>query len=311
MIIQPTVIKQHPLTSLLMLIALALVCGILSGFIALLIVLIRPDVVSLGADIMQSMTANEMRLIQAVSATGTFVLPPILLQMVEHRRGIRYFGTVKNTHLYGVVLVFILLSVSNPFIAWLDEINHMLRLPDSLRYVQEWMYLKEAELARLTRLILQMDGPAALIYNLIVIALIAAIGEELMFRGALMNIFMRMLKNPHLAIWLTAVIFSAIHFQFLGFLPRMLLGAMFGYLFYWSGNLVYPVLAHFCNNAVAVVFAYYLQQQGRSLDELDAISKSPAYMTILSAIFMVFLLLVFKRRYQRTTKSLNNEQGLG
>ena len=89
--------------------------------------------------------------------------------------------------------------------------------------------------------------------NIVVIAVLASVTEEFIFRGALFSILRKSIRNPHVTIWLIAVIFSAIHFQFFGFLPRMLLGAYLGYLLYWTKNIWIPVTAHFLHNATAVV----------------------------------------------------------
>ena len=108
---------------------------------------------------------------------------------------------------------------------------------------------------------LTVDTFGGLLFNLLVIALIPAVGEELTFRGVLQQSLTRGLKNPHVAIFLSAAIFSFIHFQFLGFLPRMFLGILLGYMFYVSGSLWTSILMHFVNNGAAVVL-YYLNHKG-------------------------------------------------
>ena len=87
------------------------------------------------------------------------------------------------------------------------------------------------------------------------VAMIPAIGEELLFRGVLQKQLIKGLGNAHVAIILTAVIFSAFHLQFLGFFSRALLGMLFGYLYYWSKNMWYPILTHFTNNGLALLLA--------------------------------------------------------
>jgi membrane protease YdiL (CAAX protease family) len=101
-----------------------------------------------------------------------------------------------------------------------------------------------------------MNHLGDLLLNLLVIAIVPAIGEELLFRGYLQQSFSNWLSNPHVAIIVTAVLFSAIHLHFQAFLPRFILGVLLGYLFYWSGSLWLPILAHFANNAQAVIISY-------------------------------------------------------
>ena len=84
-------------------------------------------------------------------------------------------------------------------------------------------------------------------------AVAAGITEEFLFRGALQRIIGKWTYNHHIIIWSAAIIFSTFHMQFFGFLPRMLLGAYFGYLLYWTRNIWIPVFAHFVNNAIAVI----------------------------------------------------------
>ncbi|TAF81977.1 MAG: CPBP family intramembrane metalloprotease, partial [Sphingobacteriales bacterium] len=122
---------------------------------------------------------------------------------------------------------------------------------------------------------------------LLMIAILPAIGEELFFRGTIQNIFTALFKNPHVAVWLTAILFSAIHLQFYGFLPRMFLGALFGYLFIWGKSIWLPILGHFLNNGFAVIMAFRLQQEGKSISELDN-AFSPSWYAILCSIVFTF-----------------------
>lgn len=128
------------------------------------------------------------------------------------------------------------------------------------------MKSSEEQAARITEAFLIMTSPSELLFNLFMIALIPAIGEELLFRGIVQNIFSRWLKNNHAAIWLSALLFSAMHMQFYGFIPRLMLGVMLGYLLVWSGNIWWPIIAHFVNNAAAVIFSYLFQNNFSNFD---------------------------------------------
>lgn len=105
----------------------------------------------------------------------------------------------------------------------------------------------------------------------------------------------RATKNPHVAIWIAAFIFSAIHFQFFGFVPRMLLGALFGYLYYWSGNLWIPMLAHFFNNGIQIVAMYYVNNKILDIDpEVETAAPWP---TVAAGVIISGVLLYFLRRF--------------
>src|SRR5690606_18849509 len=131
-------------------------------------------------------------------------------------------------------------------------------------------YLKEKEeLAKtLTGVFLQMHGWLDVFYTIIIIAVIPAIGEELLFRGVLQTEFHKMTKNGHLAVWIAAAIFSFIHFQFYGFLPRLFLGAILGYIYLFSHNLWLPIFGHFANNAFGVLWIY-LENKGTFPNESE------------------------------------------
>ena len=133
-----------------------------------------------------------------------------------------------------------------------------------------------------------MDSPAELFFNLLVVALIPAVAEEMIFRGIVQQTLESWLKNPIYAVWVAAAVFSFIHFQFEGFLPRMVLGLVLGYLYYWTRNLWIPILAHFVNNGVQVVAAYFMPEQLESL-EPEAMGSSVAIAGIISLVLTIFV----------------------
>ncbi len=298
-------IKRNPYVSLFTLIGLTVLCGLIFSILSIFLVLLIPGTkASLSAGI-ESLNADSLRLMQFISALGTFIVPPVCLQLIEKKKGICYFGTMRNTRFTLLAITLGILVFANPFIDWLDQLNHLIHLPESFAALEQWMYAKEQELAQLTNTFLITNSVGDLIANLVVIALVAAVGEELMFRGALMNIFQRVFKNPHIAILITAFIFSAIHLQFLGFLPRLFLGITLGYLFYWSDNIIYPIVAHFCNNSLVVIVAWWLQRQGRSLDELSSVTHSPLYISLLSIIFTILIFAIFRKIALRDNKKIH------
>lgn len=131
-----------------------------------------------------------------------------------------------------------------------------------------WAREMEASAAGLTENLLRMESPGELVFTLLVIAVIPAIGEELVYRGLLQNKLMERL-NPHVAIWVAALIFSAFHLQLEGLLPRMLLGAILGYAFYWTQNLWVPIIAHFFLNGIQVIVPYFYK------DAIEQMSSQP------------------------------------
>jgi len=123
-----------------------------------------------------------------------------------------------------------------------------------------------------------------------------AIGEELYFRGSLQGILQQW-KGIRISIWITAIIFSTIHFQFYGFVPRMLMGAFFGYLLFWSENMWLPIVAHFTNNVLAIIF-YYLKFNGFKVPDIDSIGiGNTMWIGLVSGAIGIFCIYQFKRRF--------------
>lgn len=191
-------------------------------------------------------------------------------------------------------IVVIFMVVNSVFIEW----NSSVDFPPFADEFENWARDREEEAGELTAFLTQFGSTGQLILALIVIAVLPAVGEEIVFRGLIQNELMRGTRNIHLSIWFAAFLFSAIHLQFFGFIPRMLLGALFGYLYYWSGNLLIAIIAHFVNNAVSVI-ALYFHQQGTLTFNLESPESAPMSMVILSAALTVGLLYYFYNFYQQ------------
>jgi len=214
---------------------------------------------------------NSLKLFQLVQSIGMFILPPLILAYFWSDKPLVYLQLTKKinpTHA-GFIIIFIVLAI--PFVNLLTELNQQMVLPASFSGLESWMKASEVQALQLTEQMLNVHHISGLLFNIFLIAIIPALGEELFFRGALQRIFNEW-KGVKTAIWITAFIFSAIHLQFYGFLPRLLLGAFFGYLLFWSGSLWLPILAHFTNNLIAVIF-YYLKNNGYPLTDIDTIGK--------------------------------------
>lgn len=148
-----------------------------------------------------------------------------------------------------------------------------------------------------TKAILQMDDLPGFLLNMLIIAILPALGEELAFRGVLQNQLAKSFKNIHLAVWVGALLFSAYHMQFYGFIPRMLMGALFGYLVIWTGSLWPSILAHLMNNGTAVYIAWEAQQNPDfNRDELLASSQMPELPWIAGGAVVFALSIFFIRR---------------
>ncbi len=150
----------------------------------------------------------------------------------------------------------ITLLVGMPLMEYIIKWNESIILPAGFEETEKWMRASETQLAELTKFLVDFHSPIDFVVGLAVIAGLAALGEELFFRGVLQTLFERYIGNYHVAIWMSAGIFSFIHFQFFGFFPRLLLGAFFGYLYVWNRNIWIPIAAHFFNNGWTLTMHY-------------------------------------------------------
>jgi hypothetical protein len=156
-----------------------------------------------------------------------------------------------------MLVAFFIMFAASPLMEYLTNLNQKMVLPPFLK----WMRDSEDQAEKLTTALLQMDTVWSMLFNLIFIGLLTAIVEEFMFRGCMQTIFEKWFKNKHVAIWVTAILFSAFHMEFFGFLPRMFLGAVFGYFVVYSGSIWPAVWGHFINNGTAVVATYLYQHK--------------------------------------------------
>lgn len=256
-----------------------------------------------------------LRVVQIFSTIGMFIFPAWWYAKRSGFRPADFFKLNTPVFFYLFVLSVLLLYFSVPFLQWTIDINNQLHLPSFLGSLESWMRRQEDQLMILTQQFLTMPHWTDLALNLFMIALLPALGEELFFRGCLQPIFTRFTKNYHIAVWLTAIVFSAIHLQFYGFLPRMLLGALLGYLFVYGKSLWYPICGHFINNASAVLATYVFQHRGLSVAQAmkqDSVPRGQFYAVavILSAIITLFLLYRFYQISQKRGLYPNDENQL-
>ena len=209
---------------------------------------------------------NFVRWIAVLSQVFTFLVPGLALAFIFFRTDwLSFLGLKKGVAIPWLLAGMLLMLISMPFVEFLYEINRQIPLPD-------WVLGMESNTENLIRNLLVTDHFYELIFNLVLIAILPAIGEEIFFRGIVQKQLSTFFANPILGIWVAAFLFSAIHFQFQGFLPRLWLGAILGYLFYWTGSLWAPIAAHFANNASQVLLIYLYNQH---VTELNIQEENP------------------------------------
>lgn len=228
-------------------------------------------------------------ILQASSHLFTFLIPSLLYWVWAERKKLSEFCLQSRESYRDVLPIFLLTVVLMPFTALVAEWNESMKLPKALAGLESWMKENETMLGQLTDFLMSFKTPGELIIAVIVIAVIPAIGEEVLFRGILQRKLAEHWANIHVAIWVTAAIFSAIHFQFYGFIPRLILGAMFGYLYFWTGRLSMAIFAHFVNNGVTVILLW-MHKQGMIGFDIDSADAVPLWAAILSLAVSAILL---------------------
>ena len=244
-------------------------------------------------------STGALLLFQGLQAFGVFIIPALCMRYlwgiqpsaISHQQSAVSHQRSGLLALLGVGIMVTAIPLINSMVAW----NESIRLPESLRGLEQWIQQTEAQAELLLQGFLTYKNGAwqVLLLNLLVLAILPGIGEELAFRGVLQSLF----RNRHVAVWVTAFVFSFVHFQFYGFIPRLLLGALFGYVLLWSGQLGPCMLMHATNNALSVL-AFYLGTYRWHLSqaEIDAIGTQHTWwLTLVCTPVLLLLIYLFRR----------------
>jgi hypothetical protein len=280
---QNTTVKPEnsPFVQMLLLLLIAFGGLVLFGILGIVVVYFHSGFEGLKAAAASDIRyVNDFKILLVAQQLGLFLAPAVLLAILERQKLSGFYGL--QLPKAGLLLWVALLSVCwMPIMGLVMEWNQNVVFPPFLKGLENWMRSMENAGAKTTEAILKMNDIGDFVINLLVIAVTPAICEEFIFRGAIQRTIFRIKTNPHVAIWISAAIFSTIHFQFFGFFPRLFLGAAFGYIYFWTGSIWYAVFAHFLNNAYAVCVAYYLQLRNQSYSDTDDMNL-PFYGYIIS-----------------------------
>ena len=240
-----------------------------------------------------------LKFLQVLYSIGLFLVPAILSGFLIQRNTWKYLKADRISNYWVIILVIALMVISIPWINFTSFLNERVSLPERWGDLMERIRENDANSWDLMKAYLQTENIGGLLINVFMVALIPALGEEFLFRGIIQRILTEWFRNEHLAIWIAALIFSLMHYQFLGLIPRVMLGALYGYLFVWTGSIWLAVLAHFINNAVAVIY-YYIFYQGTLEVEPDHIGlEENALLMIITSVMLTFLLLAVIQKQRK------------
>ncbi|OEK05843.1 CPBP family intramembrane glutamic endopeptidase [Roseivirga misakiensis] len=232
----------------------------------------------------------------------TFITPYVYIRAIARKN----LNALSNES--GVQLPLVLATVVGTFCflflnAYFIEWNANIKFPEFMSGFEDWARDLEDQLAESTEKFTNFQNFTQFLFGFVVIAILPGIGEELLFRGVLQNSLHRWTKNAHVAIWVSAFIFGAIHLQFYGLVPRMLLGAVFGYLYFWSGNIWYPIISHIANNGFAVIAVYYSQVDDTA-PNLDDTEAFPIGLQIGGSLIFFAFMFFFRNHYIKQKETI-------
>ena len=229
---------------------------------------------------------DAMKLFQFFNAIGVFIIPSILFLHFRGKSFYTYLKINSSVCFKGLLSIFIMALAMIPVANFLGALNTKLPLPEFLSFLNEI----EDQTLLITEQFLIMDTPIDLFLMLGLIGFVAAVSEELLFRGVLQNLFHEWFGSPHIAIWLSAFLFSVIHLQYHAILPRFVLGALIGYVYVSSGNLISSMLLHFFYNSSLLVMTFFIQHGG--IDSSWQEVGEEGLMLVLISVFVLGLFLL-------------------
>jgi membrane protease YdiL (CAAX protease family) len=294
----------HPAYQFLILIGLLLLSLIVGSFIGMGIIIARYGMETFTNIVQSNLSAPNVQtalwILQFFGTTTPILATPIIFSYFVVHEPDDYLKTSFHFPWMLIVLVFVIMMFSNPLIELLGNINQKMVLPKFLKGVQEWMRKSEDDTRKISDVMMQMSTFWNMIFNLLFIGLLTAIVEEVLFRGCMQTIFVRWMKNKHVAIWITAILFSAFHMEFFGFLPRVLLGLLFGYFTAWSGSIWPAIWGHFVNNGTIVVVTYLFQHKLINVDPDDqqVFSYAGYVISLIITLFLLFIYRYISNRWQ-------------
>lgn len=248
-----------------------------------------------------------LKLNQGLISIAIFIVPAFLFSKSINQNPIHFLHLKHKTKFYNYLFIIILIISAIPVSSWLLELNQNLHLPDSLKEFEVFLRGDEAFYKMQSELFVKADGVGQLLFNIFIVAIIPAIAEEIFFRGCLQNFVRMCFYNLHVSVIFTAIIFSAIHGDYFGFLPRFMFGVVLGYAFAYSGNIWVSVLGHFLNNAISIL-AFNFSIMHPEIEYFKDDYNFPIYLTAIAAFGVVIILFAMnKLRFNQIFIKNNND----
>lgn len=286
--------RFSPWTQFAILLCLSGVGLLIGSFISIPIAVsyLHVPLTQLQQALLKSDNVNLSRTLQFVTTFFFMALPALIFARIINRKPFQYIGfnsAISGKQVFiliGIVIIGLILSGA------LSELNEM--IPTSKSAEKYFRYL-ESEYNKEVFAIANTKTVQDYLISLIIIALLPAIFEEMLFRGSLQPVMINIAKNTFAGILITAILFSALHISFYGFLPRLALGLILGYIFYYSKNLWLPIIMHFLNNALGITQMYALSRKGLLTPTVMSDDTLPLYYGLIAAGALYVAFKLFKR----------------
>ncbi len=244
---------------------------------------------------------DQWRMLMALTVIqniGIFIIPAfITARIFNNGRTLQVLQLSRSPRWGQLGMMLLIYFASIPMMETIVTWNEGMHLPDALAGVESWMREREDAAALATEQMMDFSTIGQLITIIFTVGILTGMGEELIFRGSIQRLMIERNINIHVAIWVSAFLFSAIHMQFFGFVPRMLLGAFFGYLAVWSGSMWLPILAHALNNSLAIIGMRY----SADVEAMPWIG-TPNTITAIASMVVTIALLYCYLRWMRVKK---------
>lgn len=270
----------------LFILSVCLLLGLIVGTILSIVVINLLTPCDWNVDTLQKtedLTPNTLKILLTINHLSTFTTGALLFYILNSRKRISlYFGFSTSFNIFLLCTFTMLLWLTYPVSAWLVDA------------LQEWPLVQEFEVERNNQMILESilttNNLQELVVNLIIIGAIPALGEELVFRGIVQRMMLLNISNPHVAILISSIVFSAFHLEILGFLPKLLIGLILGYAYYWTKNIWYPISLHFINNGTQVLAIYWNGIPAIESRDYNSVSGLMALICFATLLIIVILL---------------------
>ncbi len=243
---------------------------------------------------------NILKFFQILQSITLFIVPALLAGFLFSEKTFEYLKLSRKASWITLFMVIMSVAAAIPLLNLVTDINSRLDLPYWLGGIEQKMIAMEENADKLTDLFLVSNSTGVLLVNILMIAILPAVGEELLFRGVLQRLMTEWTRNAHFGILISAFIFSFIHFQFFGFIPRLLLGLYFGYLFFWSGSIWVPITGHLINNGLAVVYYHFASKPAgdTALDTLGTGGSSNylVYLSVFTTSIIIAMIYISEKK---------------